>query len=59
MLYDSMNMEGGIPTDSLLWQIIAEIDKKGGSKALSDQIINHWDDSNGWWVSTPNDNGDI
>ncbi|EKT64605.1 hypothetical protein [Providencia burhodogranariea] len=59
MLYDSMKKEGNIPPDSLLGQILAEIDKKGGSKALSDQIINHWDDSNGWWVSTPDNKGSI
>ncbi|EMA4781811.1 hypothetical protein U3C50_001525 [Providencia rettgeri] len=56
MLFDSMKKEGNIPADSFLGQILAELDKMGGSKALSDQIINHWDDDYGWWVSTPSGN---
>ncbi|AWS53004.1 hypothetical protein AM461_07945 [Providencia rettgeri] len=57
-LYESLKKEGNIPPESFLGQIMAELDKMGGSKALSDQIINGWDSDYGWWVEKPSKNGE-
>ncbi|EKT64606.1 hypothetical protein [Providencia burhodogranariea] len=57
-LYDSLKKEGNIPPESFLGQIIAELDKMGGSKALSDQIINGWNDDYGWWIQPADNAGD-
>lgn len=57
-LYDSLKKEGNIPPESFLGQIMAELDKMGGSKALSDQINNGWNDDYGWWIQPADNTGD-
>ncbi|WP_052329015.1 hypothetical protein [Providencia sneebia] len=49
-LYDELKREGHIPKESFLGQIMAELDKKGGSQVIHDQIIKGWDDDYGWWI---------
>lgn len=53
-LYDELKEESNIPKESFLGQIMAELDNKGGSQAIHDQIINGWNDDYGWWVEKPN-----
>ncbi|WP_075339335.1 hypothetical protein [Yersinia enterocolitica] len=49
-LYDGMKSQGNIPKDSFLGEILLTLDSAGGKKALSDQIINGWNDDTGWWI---------
>ncbi|WP_434525706.1 hypothetical protein [Photorhabdus asymbiotica] len=50
-LYDSIMSNGKIPPDSFLGQIMQELAKAGGGKAISNQIVSGWTDDYGWWVN--------
>ncbi|MBS9441025.1 hypothetical protein [Photorhabdus heterorhabditis] len=50
-LYDGIMKNGQIPSGSFLDQVMQELGKAGGGKAISDQIIKGWKDEYGWWLN--------